>query len=155
MLADHDDDDHDRDHDRDSRPAIQPPEGLRIEPHLPPPRPSLLRNWNRAPVDLNPVHSLVLDLTLSDEDLLAQMHPKGRYNLGLSRRHGVQVTRSQSMADVRLYLNSAESKDNAELNEHFHKALLNYLYACDDWDERKGYWRMAADEIRFLDVLNP
>ena len=30
--------------------------GLRIEPHLPPPRPSLLRNWSRAPVDLNPVH---------------------------------------------------------------------------------------------------
>lgn len=77
--------------------------GLRIEPHLPPPRPSLLRNWTRAPVDLNPVHSLLLDLTLSNEALLALMHPKGRYNLGLSRRHGVAVTRSQSMADVRRF----------------------------------------------------
>ncbi len=77
--------------------------GLRIEPHLPPPRPSLLRNWTRAPVDLNPIHSLLLDLTLSNEDLLAQMHPKGRYNLGLSRRHGVQVTRSTSMAVLRRF----------------------------------------------------
>ena len=77
--------------------------GLRIEPHLPPPRLSLLRNWNRAPVDLNPVHSLFLDLTLSNEDLLGQMHPKGRYNLGLSKRHGVQVTRSASMADLRRF----------------------------------------------------
>src|SRR5215831_2504139 len=43
--------------------------GLRIEPHLPPPRPSLLRNWTRAPIDLNPIHSLILDLTLSNTDL--------------------------------------------------------------------------------------
>ena len=77
--------------------------GLRIEPRLPPPRPSLLRNGTRAPVDLNPVHSLMLDLTLSDEELLARMHPKGRYNLGLSQRHGVQVTRSESMQDVPVF----------------------------------------------------
>ena len=41
--------------------------GLRIEPHLPPPRPSLLRNWTRAPVDLTPNHTLMQDLTLPDE----------------------------------------------------------------------------------------
>lgn len=74
--------------------------GLRIEPHIPPPRPSLLRNWSRAPVDLTPVHSLILDLTLSDEEIRARMHPKGRYNLGLSRRHGVEVRVSQDMADL-------------------------------------------------------
>jgi len=71
--------------------------GLRIEPHLPPPRPSLMRNWTRAPVDLNPIHSLMLDLTLSDEAFRAQMRPKGRYNLGLAQRHGVTVTRSREM----------------------------------------------------------
>jgi peptidoglycan pentaglycine glycine transferase (the first glycine) len=74
--------------------------GLRIEPHLPPPRPSLMRNWNRAPVDLNPIHSLMLDLTLSDEEFRAQMRPKGRYNLGLSHRHGVTVRRSREMRDI-------------------------------------------------------
>ncbi len=73
--------------------------GLRIEPHLPPPRPSLMRNWNRAPVDLNPIHSLMLDLTLSEEAFRAQMRPKGRYNLGLAQRHGVAVTRSRAMSD--------------------------------------------------------
>lgn len=77
--------------------------GLRIEPHLPPPRPSLLRNWNRAPIDLNPIHSLMLDLTLSDEELRAQMHPKGRYNLGLAARHGVQVRRSNRMQDLSVF----------------------------------------------------
>lgn len=74
--------------------------GLRIEPHLPPPRPSLMRNWTRAPVDLNPIHSLMLDLTLSDEAFRAQMRPKGRYNLGLAQRHGVTVARSREMRDL-------------------------------------------------------
>lgn len=74
--------------------------GLRIEPHLPPPRPSLLRNWTRAPIDLNPIHSLLLDLTLSEEEFRAQMRPKGRYNLGLAQRHGVTVTRSRTMQDL-------------------------------------------------------
>ncbi len=74
--------------------------GLRIEPHLPPPRPSLMRNWTRAPIDLNPIHSLMLDLTLSDAEFRAQMRPKGRYNLGLAHRHGVTVIRSQAMHDL-------------------------------------------------------
>ena len=74
--------------------------GLRIEPHLTPPRPSLLRNWSRAPIDLLPVHTLMLDLSQTDETLLAQMHPKGRYNLKLAARHGVSVRMSTDTADL-------------------------------------------------------
>jgi lipid II:glycine glycyltransferase (peptidoglycan interpeptide bridge formation enzyme) len=89
--------------------------GLRIEPHLPPPCPSVLRNWSRAPVDLNPVHSLVIDLSLRNEELLAQMHPKGRYNLRLAQRHGVEVRQSASMADLRqfhaLFMETAQRAD--------------------------------------------
>ncbi len=73
--------------------------GLRIEPHLPPPRPSLLRNWVRAPVDLTPVHTLLVDLD-DDATLRARLHPKFRYNLHLAERHGVEVTRSQSPFDL-------------------------------------------------------
>ena len=36
----------------------------------------------------------VLDLTLSDEQLLIQMKPKGRYNIGVAEKHGVAVSRS-------------------------------------------------------------
>ena len=74
--------------------------GFRIEPHLSPPRPSLLRNWMRAPVDLTPLHTLMLDLTQSEEALRAQMQPKGRYNLGLAGRQGVRVTGSHQMQDI-------------------------------------------------------
>ena len=91
--------------------------GLRIEPHLPPPRPSLLRNWTRAPVDLTPIHTLMLDLTLSDAALRAQMRPKGRYNLGLSARHGVRIIQSDRMSDLsRFYVLFAET---ARRNDFF------------------------------------
>lgn len=50
-----------------------------------------------------PEASIVLDLTLSDEQLLAQMKPKGRYNIGLSQRHQVWVEQSRNLpAYVRL-----------------------------------------------------
>ncbi|MDD4319203.1 MAG: peptidoglycan bridge formation glycyltransferase FemA/FemB family protein [Candidatus Peribacteraceae bacterium] len=42
----------------------------------------------------------VLDLTQTEEALLAQMHPKGRYNIKVAQRHGVRVERS---GDVRAF----------------------------------------------------
>jgi peptidoglycan pentaglycine glycine transferase (the first glycine) len=36
----------------------------------------------------------MLDLTLSDEQLLAQMHQKGRYNMNVARKNGVTVEQS-------------------------------------------------------------
>ena len=78
-----------------TRPVV----GLRIEPHLSPPRPSLLRNWTRAPVDLTPVHTLVVDLTLPEAEQRRRMPAKARYNLALSERAGVQVVCSTKMSD--------------------------------------------------------
>ncbi len=38
-----------------------------------------------------PEHSLVLDLEKSASEILAQMKPKGRYNIQIAKRHGVLV----------------------------------------------------------------
>lgn len=76
--------------------------GLRIEPLLPPSPPDLLLEFGRAPIDLVPKETLCLDLTCSLEEIMAQMKPKGRYNIRLSQRKGVTVrsgTRSE-MTDI-------------------------------------------------------
>lgn len=78
-----------------TRPVV----GLRIEPHLPPPRPSFLRNWTRSPVDLTPIHTLIIDLTRSESEQLRRMPAKARYNLALSERAGVRAVYSTNMAD--------------------------------------------------------
>lgn len=71
---------------------------LRIEPR-----------WERLPdfvrglvpppsgdIYVEPRHTLCIDLRPPEEAILAQMKPKGRYNLGVARRHGVTVTEDNS-----------------------------------------------------------
>lgn len=74
--------------------------GLRIEPHLPTPLPSVLRNWGDAPTDLTPEDTLVLDLGLDEAELLAKAHSKCRYNLRIADREGIEVVRTQDMDSV-------------------------------------------------------
>ncbi len=45
----------------------------------------------RAPHDMQPKEILVLDISKNEEDLLAEMKPKTRYNINLSRKRGVSV----------------------------------------------------------------
>ena len=73
---------------------------LRVEPRMEPPVPSLLRDFSRAPVDLCPPETLYLDLRPSEEDLLAAMAAKWRYNIRLATRHGVTVREDSSPAAV-------------------------------------------------------
>jgi lipid II:glycine glycyltransferase (peptidoglycan interpeptide bridge formation enzyme) len=51
------------------------------------------RHWNirKSFEDLTVASSLVVDIAGSEEDILARMKPKTRYNIGLARRKGVTV----------------------------------------------------------------
>lgn len=51
------------------------------------------RHWNlrKAHRDMTVASSLVVDLTGTEQDILARMKPKTRYNIGLAARKGVRV----------------------------------------------------------------
>ncbi len=50
------------------------------------------RGLRRAPMDIQPPATVVVDLQPPEQEILAQMKPKTRYNIRLALRKGVEVT---------------------------------------------------------------
>jgi len=65
---------------------------LRIEPLLSDKPTWMDQNFRRSPADLMPSETLWIDLRQTETELLANMQPKGRYNLRLSWRYGVETS---------------------------------------------------------------
>lgn len=57
-----------------------------------------------SPKPLFTKHNLLLDLTLSEEELLKRMHPKTRYNIKVAQRHGIRVEERTDDKAFRVYL---------------------------------------------------
>ncbi|MBI4426829.1 MAG: peptidoglycan bridge formation glycyltransferase FemA/FemB family protein [Candidatus Kerfeldbacteria bacterium] len=73
---------------------------LKVEPNVKPPADlGFVRGTG-----MHPEQTLLLDLTKSEEQLLAEMHPKTRYNIRLAERHGVTVNFGRSAAEVDTFL---------------------------------------------------
>lgn len=72
---------------------------LRIEP-LCSEKPDYLHEFVRAPVDLLPSETLLIDLRPSTDEILQAMKPKGRYNVRLSQKHGVATHFTQDLQAV-------------------------------------------------------
>lgn len=68
-----------------------PAMALRIEPRISPSDSALPPEFGRAPVDLLPCETLYVDISGTHQDILARMKPKGRYNIRLSERRGVEI----------------------------------------------------------------
>lgn len=108
------------------------------------------RGWRFSDEQIQFRNTLLLDLTLSEEDLLAAMKQKTRYNIRLAQRRGVSV-RLGSRADLglfyRLYAETAQ-RDGFIIRhpDYYHDAwarfldagLAHLLLACVDGDVVAG-----------------
>ncbi|MBI4059044.1 peptidoglycan bridge formation glycyltransferase FemA/FemB family protein [Candidatus Microgenomates bacterium] len=76
-------------------------------------------------------HSFVIDLTKSEEELLAAMHPKTRYNIRLAQKHGVKVEEKsddKSFATyLKLYFETAQRQKYFGHSERFHRLMWETL----------------------------
>lgn len=77
---------------------------LRIEP-LWTQKPHYFSGFVRAPADILPSETLLIDLRPAASEILAAMKPKGRYNLRLSWRYGVETEFRNDSQAISLFYN--------------------------------------------------
>lgn len=81
-----------------------------------------------SPRHEQPSATRILDLTLSDEEILAQMHPKGRYNIHVAEKHGVRVERSDDAGAFHALLTSTAARDGFTVSPKRHyEAFLKFV----------------------------
>jgi lipid II:glycine glycyltransferase (peptidoglycan interpeptide bridge formation enzyme) len=98
---------------------------------------SLKSRWRiiKSPRRFTPEHTLVLDLTQSEEEILAQMKSKGRYNIQVAKKHSIQIWNSgyQSVpGNTKVQLSPLNVKHHAADLDAFYK-LLQKTGSRDDF----------------------
>lgn len=77
---------------------------LRIDPRLVE-TPGFSSKFKKAPYNMEPRNTLIIDLTLSEEELLKQMKPKGRYNVKVAERNNIEIKIDSSQTGINNFLN--------------------------------------------------
>jgi lipid II:glycine glycyltransferase (peptidoglycan interpeptide bridge formation enzyme) len=76
-------------------------------------------------------YSFQVDLTKSEDELLAKMYPKTRYNVRLAEKHGVTVTEDDSQENWEAYWKLTEETTKRQVfyahNRHYHELLWDTL----------------------------
>jgi lipid II:glycine glycyltransferase (peptidoglycan interpeptide bridge formation enzyme) len=93
--------------------------------------PLLKAAWKKSEREVQPRHTAILDVTASEADLLAAMHAKTRYNIGLASRRGVAIRFSRDAKDLESFFELAlEVMRRSEFRYHAHdyyEAMLSVL----------------------------
>lgn len=76
-------------------------------------------------------YTFILDLTKSEDKLLAAMHPKTRYNIRVAQKHNVLVREDNSEAAFREYLRLTEETTSRQgfyaHNQNYHKTMWEIM----------------------------
>lgn len=106
---------------------------VRVEPLWSAAQTQLLQRhqWRGAEHDVQPRHTLLLDLRQTASALLAAMHHKTRYNIRLAEKRGVQVRFSTAPADLETFIRlSYDVEERSVFRYHppdYYRAMHNAL----------------------------
>ncbi|MFM2060748.1 MAG: hypothetical protein RLZZ507_418 [Cyanobacteriota bacterium] len=100
---------------------------LRIEP-LSQEKPDYFKDFVRAPADLLPCETLLIDLRPNTDEIFASMKPKGRYNIRLSQRYGVKIEFSNDSQNIPIFYDLFW--ETVERQEFFGEAYGFFINLC-------------------------
>jgi peptidoglycan pentaglycine glycine transferase (the first glycine) len=79
-------------------------------------------------VHIQPGSTLITDLSISEEDLLAGMHPKTRYNIKVAAKHNIMVKQNLTNADAIALLTGTSKRQGYKSHPAaYYEQLLSYF----------------------------
>ncbi|MFA7244290.1 MAG: peptidoglycan bridge formation glycyltransferase FemA/FemB family protein [Patescibacteria group bacterium] len=99
--------------------------------------------------EMQPEHTLVLDLSKSNDDLLGEMKQKGRYNIKVAEKNNILVRKTRDASNFyKLYEKTGKRHGITFRGEEYFQKLLDFL-------EPKGYCELfeAYAEIEGEEVV--
>lgn len=109
---------------------------IRIEPRTSNCPDWFLSKFRKAPINLQPKHTQVVDLTRTEEEILAGMKQKGRYNLNLATKKGVKVNKIEdfSTGEIDTFYNLySQTMDRNKFDGKNRAFFLSYLKNCKEF----------------------
>ncbi len=82
-----------------------------------------------ASVHIQPPSTLITDLSLSEDDLLAGMHNKTRYNIKVAEKHNIEV-QAKKIPDeegIKLLSETSERQGYKSYSDSYYKELLSFF----------------------------
>lgn len=77
---------------------------------------------------IQPEATRIVDLRLTEAEILAQMHEKGRYNIKVAQKHGVTIEESQDLDAWMTLIAETSSRDGfTPVSRAKYEAFLNHL----------------------------
>lgn len=112
---------------------------LRIDPPLE--KEKKFKGFYTIKYGFQPEHTLILDLKKTEEELLKLMKPKGRYNIRLAEKKGVEIIK-------------VNPKDNKKFNayvDNFYEILKETTQRDQFHGHDKDYYRMMIEMLSLSD----
>ncbi len=105
----------------------------------------ILTAFKKAFEEMQPEHTLVLDLTKSEEQLLSGMKQKCRYNIKLAAKNNIEIRKSEEQSDIdkfyELYFSTAKRHHISCRSKSYFNLLLEIL-------GRSGYAQVYTAEAK-------
>jgi len=119
-------------------------------------QPSTSSGFAKAFEEMQPEHTLILDLSKSEEEILAQMKQKGRYNIKIAEKSGVEIETPQGTCREQsrigealdsfydLYSKTGKRHGISHRAKSYFASLLEIL-------TKSGYARVYKASLQFTD----